>query len=230
MRQIVLDTETTGLKPQEGHRVIEIGCLELVNRRITGKTFHHYINPEREIDAAAQNVHGITSEFLAGKPIFSDIAEAFVDFITGAELIIHNAPFDIGFLNAEFKKLGKAFRCVNHYCGVVDTLVLARHMHPGRKNNLDALCQRYTVDNTNRDLHGALLDAELLAQVYLLMTGGQTGFFDDESASLASPTVVGDGARVLARPEGLNLRVVKPTAGELAAHEAFIKELLTEQG
>ncbi len=174
MRQIVLDTETTGLETAQGHRIIEIGCVELVNRRLTGRHYHQYINPEREVDAGAFAVHGIGNDMLADKPVFRKIAEEFLAFVEGAELVIHNAPFDIGFIDSEFKLLGSKLGSIRSRCGVIDTLVLARSKHPGQKNNLDALCKRYGVDNTQRDLHGALLDAEILADVYLLMTGGQT--------------------------------------------------------
>ncbi|MHB8473284.1 MAG: DNA polymerase III subunit epsilon [Gammaproteobacteria bacterium] len=173
MRQIVLDTETTGLDPAQGHRVIEIGCVELVNRRASGKRFHQYLQPDREIDAGAVEVHGITTAFLADKPRFAEIAAEFIEFIKGAELVIHNAPFDIGFLNHELARLADGFGTVGDHCSVIDTLALARQLHSGQKNNLDALCKRYFIDNSQRELHGALLDAEILADVYLAMTGGQ---------------------------------------------------------
>ena len=176
MRQIVLDTETTGLDPAQGHRVIEIGCIEIENRRLTGRHFHCYLNPDREIDEGAVQVHGITSSFLADKPRFRKVAADFLQFVSEAELIIHNAPFDIGFLNCELKLAGGQYGRLEDYCSVVDTLTMARKKHPGQRNSLDALCKRYEVDNSQRDLHGALLDAEILADVYLLMTGGQTSF------------------------------------------------------
>ena len=181
MRQIVLDTETTGLEPAEGHRVIEIGCVEIIDRRPTDNRFHQYINPEREIDAAAYEVHGISNAMLADKPRFRDVVRDFLEFVKGAELIIHNAPFDVGFLNHELKLAAAAapFLRVDEQCTIVDTLKLARNLHPGQKNDLDSLCRRYGVDNSNRTLHGALLDAEILADVYLAMTGGQTGLFED---------------------------------------------------
>lgn len=175
MRQVVLDTETTGLEVSQGHRIIEIGCVELIDRKLTRKHFHQYINPRRAIDDGALEVHGITPEFLADKPVFSEVWESFLDFVRGAELVIHNAPFDMGFLNAEMRKLDPKLGKLEDYCGVVDSLDAARQKHPGQKNNLDALCKRYSVDNSQRDLHGALLDAEILADVYLLMTGGQVG-------------------------------------------------------
>lgn len=173
MRQIVLDTETTGLDPQAGHRIIEVGCVELLNRRFTGRTFHTYINPEREIEEEAIRVHGLTNDFLSDKPLFSHIAYDLLDFIKGAELIIHNAAFDVGFIDAEFARVSADLGKVQHACTVLDTLALARSLHPGQRNSLDALCKRYSVDNSKRSFHGALLDAEILADVYLLMTGGQ---------------------------------------------------------
>lgn len=174
MRQIVLDTETTGLETSQGHRIIEIGCVELFNRRLTGRHYHQYIKPEREIDAGAQAVHGISNAMLADKPVFARIADEFLNFIGDAELVIHNAAFDIGFINYELNLLRPGFGSITDRCHVVDTLLMARAKHPGQKNNLDALCKRYGVDNSQRELHGALLDAEILADVYLLMTGGQT--------------------------------------------------------
>ena len=173
MRQIVLDTETTGLEPSEGHRIIEIGCVELIDRRITGNTYHQYIQPDREIDTGAVEVHGITNESLADKPRFADIAAEFLEFITGSELVIHNAPFDVGFIDHEFNMLATSPGTVVDHCKVLDTLTMARRMHPGQRNSLDALCKRYEIDNSQRELHGALLDAEILADVYLMMTGGQ---------------------------------------------------------
>jgi DNA polymerase-3 subunit epsilon len=173
MRQIVLDTETTGLEPKQGHRIIEIGCVEIVNRKLTENTYHQYIQPDREIDEGAFEVHGISTEFLADKPRFCDIAEDFMQFINGAELVIHNAPFDIGFLDHELAMLDPVWGKVSDHCQITDSLVMARKKHPGQKNNLDILCKRYEVNNARRELHGALLDAELLAEVYLRMTGGQ---------------------------------------------------------
>ncbi len=174
MRQIVLDTETTGLEVSLGHRVIEIGCVELVNRRVTGNHWHYYFNPDREIDAGAYEVHGISNEFLQDKHRFADLAGDFYDYVKGAELIIHNAAFDLGFLNHELGLLAMPLEPLESVCGVLDTLLLARQKHPGQKNNLDALCKRYDIDNSQRSLHGALLDARILADVYLAMTGGQT--------------------------------------------------------
>jgi len=181
MRQIVLDTETTGLETSQNHRIIEIGCVELIDRRITDNSWHHYINPDREIDAGAYEVHGISNESLQDKPRFGDIAQDFLDYIDGAELVIHNAPFDVGFLDHELSKLDKESRTISQLCTVLDTLMMARQKHPGQKNNLDALCRRYEIDNSQRSLHGALLDARILADVYLVMTGGQTALGLDDS-------------------------------------------------
>ncbi|MEL7448875.1 MAG: DNA polymerase III subunit epsilon [Pseudomonadota bacterium] len=222
MRQVVLDTETTGLEPEAGHRVIEIGCVELVNRRLTGSTFHRYLNPDRAIDAAASEVHGITGEFLADKPRFTDIKGDLLDYLLDAELIIHNAPFDLGFLDSELRHAGDTGGPLGERCIVLDTLVLARSMHPGQRNSLDALCKRYGVDNSKRDLHGALLDARILADVYLTMTGGQgdlslTG--DEDRAPEAEVRM-----RTVQRPAG-GLRVITPDADELAAHEARLDDI-----
>ena len=222
MRQIVLDTETTGLETSLGHRIIEIGCVELVNRRLTGNHYHQYINPEREIDSGAQEVHGISSEFLADKPVFASIVDEFMAFIDGAELVIHNAPFDIGFINHELKLNGSKYRRVEEYCDVVDTLAMARQKHPGQRVTLDALCKRYAVDNSARTLHGALLDSEILADVYLLMTGGQTNLFSGGSdSSNANNNDSEDYAKQAAafanRGPGL---IITPTEQEIALHEA----------
>ncbi len=222
MRQIVLDTETTGLEPEQGHRIIEIGCVEMVNRRLTGRTYHQYINPRREIDAGAIEVHGITNEFLADKPEFRAIAAEFLEFVVGAELIIHNAPFDLGFINHELKLYSNEYKPIEQHCGVIDTLVMARQMHPGRRNNLDALCGRYFVDNTQRDLHGALLDAEILADVYLAMTSGQTDLAlggQGEMANKAAPAIEERLALSTERPA---LPVIRASAEEQAAHEAML--------
>jgi DNA polymerase-3 subunit epsilon len=227
MRQIILDTETTGLSPTDGHRIIEIGCLEMINRRLTGKHFHHYINPEREIDKGAIAVHGITDEFLSAKPLFENIVDDFIAFTAGAELIIHNAPFDISFLDFELKKaekkLGKKYGKIINNCQVFDTLPLARQLHPGQRNNLDALCKRYGVNNSRRDLHGALIDAELLAGVYLLMTGGQSSLFAEEiKESTIVKSVTQENTRVKVTRK---LRVIKPTPVELTAHEERLNAL-----
>lgn len=186
-RLVVLDTETTGLNPQEGHRIIEIGCVELINRRITGNRFHVYINPDRAIDQGAIEVHGITNQFLEDKPRFADVLDDFIGFIKGAELVIHNAPFDIGFINHEFSRLADKVGKLDNYSSVFDTLAFARKKHPGQRNSLDALCKRYSIDNSHRELHGALLDAEILADVFLFMTGGQSSLLDEgEAAAQAS--------------------------------------------
>ena len=181
MRQIVLDTETTGLETSLNHRIIEIGCVELIDRRITDNHWHHYINPDREIDAGAFEVHGISNDSLRDKPRFHEVAEEFIDYINGAELVIHNAPFDVGFLDHELGKLDQGSQSIGQFCTVLDTLVMARQKHPGQKNNLNALCRRYEINNSQRSLHGALLDARILADVYLVMTGGQTALSLDES-------------------------------------------------
>lgn len=213
-RQIILDTETTGINPKDGHRIIEIGCVELINRRFTGNNFHVYINPERIIDAEAVAVHGITNERLKHEPKFCDIAKSFYDYIHGAELVIHNAAFDVGFINHEFAMLHPQLPPVADYCAILDTLLMARELHPGQKNNLDALCRRYDINNSHRTLHGALLDAEILADVYLLMTGGQV------SLNLANEQ---DGANGDNGPAAIQrsgrLKVLQATAEELAAHE-----------
>lgn len=222
VRQIVLDTETTGLEPEQGHRIIEIGCVELVDRRLTGNNFHVYLQPDREIDAGAIEVHGITNEFLADKPRFGDVAADMMDYLRGAELVIHNAPFDMGFLNHELRLLG-GWDPLDSYCSVVDTLVMARELHPGQRNSLDALCSRYDVDNTKREKHGALLDAEILAEVYLAMTGGQTAMFaESDSAS------EGEGGEARIRRVSADrprLPVVRAGPDELAAHEARLDVL-----
>jgi DNA polymerase-3 subunit epsilon len=212
MRQIVLDTETTGLNPRTGDRVIEIGCVELVNRTLTGNNFHVYINPERESDEGALAVHGLTTEFLSDKPKFHEIAQDLRDYIQGAEVIIHNAPFDLGFLNHEFQRLGLP-SFVSHCSGVIDTLVNAKEMHPGKRNSLDALCDRYGVSNAHRKLHGALLDSELLADVYLSMTRGQNSLSMEHEAE-----TTGDGIELDAVPLG-EIIVVAASADELALHD-----------
>ena len=227
MRQIVLDTETTGLDPLAGHRIIEIGCIELVDRKFTGNNFHCYLNPGRDIDEGAMQVHGITNEFLADRPGFADIAEELQAYIRDAELIIHNAPFDVGFLDAEFALLGEKLR-IAQMCRVLDTLVLARSMYPGQRNSLDALCRRYDIDNSHRELHGALLDAEILADVYLRMTGGQKvlGFADAGAAQKGGGA---DLKRAIERPEA-GFRRVTPTAAELEAHQAILAWLDKKSG
>lgn len=218
MRQIILDTETTGLDPSQGHRIIEIGCLELVNRRLTRKSFHHYLNPDREIDAGAIAVHGITNEFVRDKPRFADVVDAFLRFVEGAELVIHNAAFDVGFLNHELAKLGRP--PITTICGVLDTLTMARGKHPGQKNNLDALARRYGADNRDRTYHGALLDAEILADVYLGMTGGQVGLsLGHEDEGNGEEGSSSDAIRRLPADRA-PLPVFKASAEELGAHES----------
>jgi DNA polymerase-3 subunit epsilon len=221
MRQIVLDTETTGLDPAQGHRVIEIGALEILNRRVTGATYHVYLNPEREIDAGALQVHGLSREFLSDKPRFADVAGEFLDFVRDAELVIHNAPFDIGFLNSELSRLDDG--PMKRYCGVLDTLKLAKQMHPGQKNNLDALCRRYFVDNAGRSFHGALLDAQLLAEVYLAMTRGQ----ETLGIEIGQPSQTTAGARIERRGA---LSVIRASEAELALHAGYLAGLSNESG
>lgn len=221
-RQIVLDTETTGLEVEEGHRIIEIGCIELRNRRRTDRMFHHYLNPEREIEEGAYEVHGISREALAGKPRFAEIAREFIDFLEGGEVIIHNAAFDEQFIDRELARLGAEWGRLRDHCSIIDSLALARELHPGQKNSLDALCTRYGVDNSTRELHGALLDARILADVYLAMTGGQaTLLLEEESAAVA-----GSGKTHRLLPERQErLRTIRPTAEELAAHGARLDAL-----
>jgi DNA polymerase III subunit epsilon len=221
MRQIVLDTETTGLEPELGHRIIEIGCVELMNRRPTGRTFHRYLNPERDIDQGALEVHGITREELLNKPRFAEVAEELVAFISGAELVIHNAAFDVAFIDHELGKLGGEARKVAALCRVLDSLALAREMHPGQRNSLDALCKRYEVDNSRRELHGALLDARILADVYLAMTGGQVGLALGDLSGGSRGGEAGGQVRALVRPS-TPLRVIMATAEELVLHDALL--------
>jgi DNA polymerase-3 subunit epsilon len=226
MRQIVLDTETTGLNFQEGHRVIEIGCVEMINRRLTGRTFHYYINPEREVEQEALQIHGIDNDFLHDKPFFADIAQEFCDFIDGAELIAHNAPFDVGFLDHELKLTKLNLGKIHNYCGVFDTLVLARQLHPGQRNSLDALTKRYNITHFNRSLHGALLDAEILAQVYLAMTGGQTTLFGEEVQS--TNTCIDTFAANTSTQTNQPLIIIKADDKELIAHQEML-QLLDDQ-
>ena len=226
MRQVVLDTETTGLEPEAGHRIIEIGCVELVNRRSTQQSFHRYVNPGRSVDLGALEVHGIDDEFLATQPPFQDIAEEFLDFVSGAELVIHNADFDVAFINGELGRLELTTGDIAQCCEILDTLALARRLHPGQRNSLDALAKRYQVDNSKRELHGALLDAQILAEVYLAMTGGQ-----------ASLSLDGDGDRVRAQAlkaepvdrDGLRLVVPSASAEELVAHQAMLEALAAQR-
>ncbi len=223
-RQIILDTETTGLEPSEGHRIIEIGAVELVNRRLTGNNFWQYLQPDRLIDEGAIEVHGITNEFLEDKPRMADVVESFIDYVRGAELIIHNAPFDVGFLNHELALLGGNWGRIEDYCSITDTLVMARKMRPGQRNTLDALCKVYEVDNSGRQVHGALLDAQLLAEVYLAMTGGQRRLMlDDEAPEVAATHEL--TVQKVARSGAL--RVIDATADECRAHEAML-EMLSE--
>lgn len=228
MRQVILDTETTGIDPKDGHRLVEIGAVEMINRRFTGRTYHQYINPERHIDAEVVAVHGIDDAKVANEPVFAEIADAFWAFIEGAELVIHNAPFDVGFIDHELGMLNKhrqapAIGPVRDHCRILDTLVMAREKHPGQRNNLDALCKRYDIDNGHRVLHGALLDAEILAEVYLAMTGGQTALVldADTSSNKQQQHQANEGLAVkrLALTPG-KLRVIRPNADEHAAHKA----------
>ena len=216
MRQIVLDTETTGLDPAQGHRIIEIGAVEVVRRKLTGRTFHVYINPQRVVEQEAIEVHGITNEFLQDKPVFAQIADEFLDFIEGAELVIHNAAFDVGFMDHEFALLRNGTGKTIDYCTVLDTLMLAREMRPGQKNNLDALCRAYGIDNSNRTFHGALLDAELLADVYLMMTGGQTKLELAGQAKGQQGSQHTGWTRIENKPA---LKVVRASAQEEQAHQ-----------
>lgn len=222
MRQIALDTETTGIGHESGHRVIEIGCVELIDRKLTGRTFHTYLNPERSVDEGAFRVHGISEQFLQDKPIFKAIATDFLQFIGEAELIIHNAVFDLGFLNAELTRL-KHSKQMEELCPVIDTLVLARKKYPGQRNSLDALCKRYDVDNTNRQLHGALLDAQILAQVYLAMTGGQTELFGEAEQTMADTVVLESLTTMVSLSS--SSPVYFANAEELARHNAFLQHL-----
>lgn len=222
IRQIVLDTETTGLSVVEGHRMIEIGCLEMIDRRLSGKTFHYYINPQREIEAGAIAVHGITNESVKDKPLFSAIAKELVEFIAGSELIIHNAPFDLSFLDYELSLCAKGFKRVSDYCRVLDTLPLARQMHVGQRNSLDALCKRYGVDNAKREYHGALLDAHLLAQVYLAMTGGQGSFFEQTQTTSQQVRGTEEPIAVL---NSHKIKVISATEQELVEHDKYLKQL-----
>lgn len=221
MRQIALDTETTGLELTEGHRIIEIGCVEIVNRRITDQYFHHYLQPDFVVDSDALKVHGITNEFLQDKPRFAGVVQDFIAFVRGAELIIHNAKFDVGFLNYELSLLPETGQTIQQYCQIVDTLEFARRQHPGQKNSLDALCKRYQIDNSKRELHGALLDARLLAEVYLLMTGGQISLLTTESNTQGYGYSV---VRRVSQPRP-TLSVILPNAEELQRHAQLLATL-----
>lgn len=227
MRQVVLDTETTGLSTAQGHRIIEIGCLELVNRRITGREYHCFLNPERDIDEGAERVHGISRADLETQPLFADIVDDLIEFLRDSELVIHNAEFDVGFLEHELRLMNHPKPKITDHSMVLDTLALARNMHPGQRNSLDALCKRYDVDASKRDVHGALIDAELLARVYLAMTGGQTALsLEEEAAELER--IFHETAHET-RSDDLELRVVRASADEQAAHAAFI-DRMTESG
>ncbi|HNS26842.1 MAG TPA: DNA polymerase III subunit epsilon [Steroidobacteraceae bacterium] len=232
MRQIVLDTETTGLEVERGHRIIEIGAVELRNRRATGRNFHRYLNPERAIDEGARAVHGISSADLADAPRFAQVAAELIEFISGAELVIHNASFDVGFLEAELQRLPESSglpRRIGDLCGVLDTLALAREMHPGQRNSLDALCRRYGIDNSHRELHGALLDARILADVYLTMTGGQSTLALDSQHTPGAPGSQGGEVQALVRPAA-GLVVRQATAAELADHERMLDLIARASG
>lgn len=229
-RQVVLDTETTGIDPLQGHKVIEIGCVELIDRKLTGRHYHQYINPNREVEQQAIEVHGITNEFLQDKPVFSQVAEEFLHFVRGAELIIHNAPFDVGFINHEFSSCSQSLGKIEEHCGILDTLALARKKHPGQRNSLDALCSRYGVDNSQRDLHGALLDSEILADVYLLLTGGQTNLLlSDEEQQEQTGGAKRSSIRRLGtqRPA---LKVIMASADELESHQERLDEVDKKSG
>ncbi len=234
MRQIVLDTETTGLEPQQGHRIIEIGCVEMVDRRLTGNNFHQYLQPDREIDAGAIEVHGITNEFLADKPRFAGVADDLIKYLRGAELIIHNAPFDVGFLDKELHDWAQAQHAavqkIEDLCAVTDTLVMARKMHPGQRNSLDALCKRYDVNNEHRELHGALLDSEILADVYLAMTGGQISLSLDDSQGGDDQGVQSGGGIIRLSADRARLTVVRASVEEVAAHQARLEIIDKKSG
>lgn len=233
MRQIVLDTETTGLEPEQGHRIIEIGCVEMLDRRLTGHNFHQYLKPDREIDAGAARVHGITNAFLEDKPRFPDIGDDLLEYLNGAELIIHNAPFDVGFFDMELRrwlsKVGREPLCLADLCLITDTLLMARKAHPGQRNSLDALCKRYGVDNAHRELHGALLDAEILADVYLAMTGGQVSLSLEAEPPVGEPATT-SGQVAAALSQRLPLAVCRATTDELTVHGARLKALDRSSG
>src|SRR3990167_656912 len=224
MRQVVLDTETTGLHVHDGHRIIEVGCVELINRKLTGKQFHQYINPQREVEAGALAIHGITDVFLQDKPLFMHISQELMDFLQGAELIIHNAPFDIAFINHELSMTKKSWKPVTDYCRVIDTLQLARQLHAGQRNSLDALCKRYSIDNSRRELHGALLDAYLLAHVYLAMTGGQGSLFDTRSENPGNHVEAKENKKIVTQKK-YALHVHLATPEELTEHENYLQNM-----
>jgi DNA polymerase-3 subunit epsilon len=220
MRQVVLDTETTGIGAEKGHRIIEIGCVELIDRKLTGRHYHQYVNPQRPSDEEAIGVHGITNEFLADKPLFGQVAHAFSEFIDGAELVIHNAPFDVGFMDAEFRRLDMPM--TNTFCTVLDTLVMARDMRPGQRNSLDALCKSYGIDNSHRELHGALLDAEILSDVYLMMTGGQTDLLFSAETRESVKELARAKLKQLANVNARTLSVVRATTDEMLCHDEIM--------
>ncbi|NVJ61688.1 MAG: DNA polymerase III subunit epsilon [Gammaproteobacteria bacterium] len=228
MRQVVLDTETTGLEPSRGHKIIEIGCVEMIDRKLTGRHYHQYIQPDRVVDDGAIEVHGITNEYLADKPRFYEVVDDFIKFVDGAELVIHNAPFDIGFLDWELKCLDRGLGKMEDYCTVLDTLVLARQMFPGQKNSLDALCKRYGIDNSHRTLHGALLDSEILADVYLFMTGGQTALTLSSHQDFLNQGKQNAGIRRIKRSSPL--KVIKANTDELAKHESKLEDIRKASG
>jgi DNA polymerase III subunit epsilon len=228
MRQVVLDTETTGLEPGAGHRIIEIGCVEIVNRRPTSNRFHRYVNPDRAVDRGAVDVHGIEDEFLAKQPRFAEVAREFLEFVKGAELVIHNADFDVEFINHELRRLDGVPHQLRDCCAVLDTLALARRLHPGQRNSLDALAKRYNVDNSKRDLHGALLDAQILTDIYLAMTGGQVSLLLEAEQPLAA--AAGTRAEALIDRGGLALPVLLATPEELSAHEALLAKISKRYG
>ncbi|OUR81793.1 DNA polymerase III subunit epsilon [Cycloclasticus sp. 46_120_T64] len=224
MRQVILDTETTGLEPKQGHRIIEVGCVELINRRLTGNNFHYYLNPQRDIDEGAVEVHGLTSEFLADKPLYEDIASELYDYLKGAEVVIHNAAFDVGFINHEYRLMGFSQPNMRDWCEVSDSLLMARKKFPGQRNSLDALCKRFDIDNSQRQLHGALLDAEILADVYLMLTGGQHSLFAEETevdVTLEKKTFDENRPR---------LAVVKATPAEIEQHLVRIEAIKKASG
>ena len=233
MRQVILDTETTGLSTSQGHRIIEIGCIEMVNRRLTGREFHRFLNPDRDIDEGAEAVHGISREQLETEPRFHEIVDEFLEFVKDAELVIHNADFDVGFLEHELRLMKHAQPRIPDHCTVLDTLTLAREIHPGQRNSLDALCKRYEVDASKRDVHGALIDSELLARVYLAMTGGQSSLLlDEDEDSDAEAHLAGEGKdagaparRVPAGSAAYDLKVIRPSEAEAAAHEAMLEKI-----
>jgi DNA polymerase-3 subunit epsilon len=233
MRQVVLDTETTGLSTAQGHRIIEIGCLELVNRRLTGREYHHFLNPDRDIDEGAERVHGISRADLENQPRFPEIVAELLEFLSGAELVIHNASFDIGFIEHELMLMKHPQPNIDAHATVLDTLLMARELHPGQRNSLDALCKRYEVDASRRDVHGALIDAELLARVYLAMTGGQGALLLDERRTSSPVAATGEESTFDASQsgrKGRKLAVVYASAGESAAHEAMLVKLRAAGG